>query len=395
MKVKRFVAQDMRQALKMVREALGPDAVILSNKSIDGGVELMAAIDFDQARIAESEERPPARPRADSRSASPAREPRQKAAPPEHDSLEDMRREMRELRRLMESEFGELNWRELGQRQPGTRELLRRLMALGLQADLARGLSERVGEMEDADLAWRKALHLLAGDIPTFESELLEHGGTVALVGPTGVGKTTTIAKLAARFALRHGNRHVALVTVDNFRIGARDQLHTYGRILNVPVRTAASAEELDTVLDALSDRRLILIDTAGMGLRNERFGEQEDLLNQCSHTMTRLLALSANTEPQALERTVRLFATMRPDAAVLTKLDEAASLGGILCTVVRQRLALAFLTDGQRVPEDLQIARPHPLVNRAAELLEHEPVEPDTEYLAFAFAGARAHAQL
>jgi flagellar biosynthesis protein FlhF len=395
MKVKRFVAQDMRQALKMVREALGPDAVILSNKSIDGGVELMAAIDFDQASISESEERTPARPQADSRIASPAREPRPKAVAPEHDSLEDMRREMRELRRLMESEFGELNWRELGQRQPGTRELLRRLMALGLQADLARGLSERVGEMEDADLGWRKALYLLAGEIPTFENELLEHGGTVALVGPTGVGKTTTIAKLAARFALRHGNRHVALVTVDNFRIGARDQLHTYGRILNVPVRTAASAEELDTVLDALSDRRLILIDTAGMGLRNDRFGEQEDLLNQCSHEMTRLLALSANTELQALERTVRLFAAMRPDAAVLTKLDEAASLGGILSTVVRHRLALAFLTDGQRVPEDLQIARSHPLVNRAAELLEHEPVEPDTEYLAFAFAGARAHAQL
>jgi flagellar biosynthesis protein FlhF len=182
---------------------------------------------------------------------------------------------------------------------------------------------------------------------------------------------------------------------VDNYRIGARDQLHTYGRILNVPVRTAASTAELDTVLDAVSDRRLVLIDTAGMGLRNERFDEQVALLGRCQHEVTRLLALSANTELQALERAVRLFGELRPDAAVLTKLDEAASLGGILSTVVRHRLPLAFFADGQRVPEDLQIARAHPLVNRAAELLEREPVEPDTAYLAFAFAGARAHAHL
>jgi flagellar biosynthesis protein FlhF len=392
MKVKRFVAQDMRQAIKMVREALGPDAVILSNKSLDDGVELMAAVDFDQAGLAEAAERPV----ADSRLRAPDRvAERRSERAAAGDSLADMRREMRELRRLMEGEFGELNWRELGQRDPGTRDLLRRLMALGLQADIARALSQGVGEAADAELGWHRAMELLAGEIRTFDNELLEHGGTVALVGPTGVGKTTTIAKLAARFALRHGHRHVALVSVDNYRIGARDQLHTYGRILNVPVRTAASTAELDTVLDAVSDRRLVLIDTAGMGLRNERFDEQVALLGRCQHEVTRLLALSANTELQALERAVRLFGELRPDAAVLTKLDEAASLGGILSTVVRHRLPLAFFADGQRVPEDLQIARAHPLVNRAAELLEREPVEPDTAYLAFAFAGARAHAHL
>ncbi len=392
MKVKRFVAQDMRQAIKMVREALGPDAVILSNKSLDDGVELMAAVDFDQAGFAEVAERPV----ADARIRAPDRvAERRSERAAAGDSLADMRREMRELRRLMEGEFGELNWRELGQRDPGTRDLLRRLMALGLQADIARALSQGVGEAADAELGWHRAMELLAGEIRTFDNELLEHGGTVALVGPTGVGKTTTIAKLAARFALRHGHRHVALVSVDNYRIGARDQLHTYGRILNVPVRTAASTAELDTVLDAVSDRRLVLIDTAGMGLRNERFDEQVALLGRCRHEVTRLLALSANTELQALERAVRLFGELRPDAAVLTKLDEAASLGGILSTVVRHRLPLAFFADGQRVPEDLQIARAHPLVNRAAELLEREPVEPDTAYLAFAFAGARAHAHL
>jgi flagellar biosynthesis protein FlhF len=351
----------------------------------------MAAVDLNHDEVAETLDQ------RISASGAGATAPRPELSA-EHglDSFADMRREMRELRRLVENEFGELNWRELGQRHPETRELIRRLMALGLSPDLARRLGERVGKVgAEAELAWRKALYLLAVEIHTFDTDVLERGGTVAVVGPTGVGKTTTIAKLAARFALRHGHRHVGLVTIDNFRIGARDQLHTYGRILNVPVRTAGSAAELDTVLDAMSDRRLILVDTAGMGMRTERFREQVELLQGCAHPITRLLALSANTESQALQRCVRLFAELEPDACVLTKLDEAACLGGLLSTVVQQRLPLAFLADGQRVPEDLQIARAHPLVNRAAELFEEATTEPDTDYLAFAYAGARAHAQL
>lgn len=395
MKVKRFVAQDMRQAIRMVRETLGADAVILSNKTIDGGVELMAAVDLEQTPPTETLDqridpgaRAAPRPRREIRSASPA-------APATADALAEMRREMQELRRLMQTELSELSWRDLGQRRPVTRELLRRLIGMGLAADLARGLAERIGEASDPELGWRKALYLLAGELRPFENELLDRGGVAALVGPTGVGKTTTIAKLAARFALRHGHRHVALVTVDNYRIGARDQLHTYGRILNVPVRTAATAVELDSVLDALTDRQLVLIDTAGMGVNNERFAEQLAVLNESRHAIVRLLALSATTEPQALDRAAALFGTLTPDACVLTKLDEAASLGGVLSTVVRHGLALAFITDGQRVPEDLQVARAHPLVNRAAELAEQQAVEPDTDYLAFAYAGARAHAQL
>ncbi|MFM1891205.1 MAG: flagellar biosynthesis protein FlhF [Pseudomonadota bacterium] len=397
MKVKRFVAQDMRQAIRLVRETLGPDAVILSNKTVDGGVELMAAVDLEPAGLTETvDQRIASRPAAGAaprRSEAPVRPGGEPAAA--DDPLAAMRREMQELRRLMENELGQLSWRDLGQRRPLTRELLRRLMGLGLAADLARSLVERVGDINEPELAWRKLLYALAAELRVFENELLDRGGVVALVGPTGVGKTTTIAKLAARFALRHGHRHVALVTIDNYRIGARDQLHTYGRILNVPVRTAASVGELDSVLEALADRHLVLVDTAGMGARTERFDEQLAMLAQSRHQIVRLLALSATTEPQALERAAGLFGALRPDACVLTKLDEAASLGGVLSTVVRNALPLAFVTDGQRVPEDLQVARAHPLVNRAAELAEHGGAEPDTEYLAFAYAGARVHAQL
>jgi flagellar biosynthesis protein FlhF len=391
MKVKRFVAQDMRQAIRMVREALGPDAVILSNRSVADGIELTAAVDLEQTDLAETVDRRIRKRALTDHDETAARCDR----PPASDPLADMHREMRELRRLMENELGELNWRDLGQRSPETRALLRRLLGLGLNLELAKNLASQLTDVEEPDLAWRDALYALANEIPIFDAEILERGGILALVGPTGVGKTTTIAKLAARFALRHGNRHVGLVSVDNFRIGARDQLHTYGRILNVPVRSAATSEELDTVIDALSDRQLIMIDTAGMGIRNDRFGAQQALLNDSKHAITRLLTLSANIESQALDRAVTLFDTLRPSACVLTKLDETAALGGILSTVVKHKLPLAFFTDGQRVPEDLQPARAHPLVNLAAELAEVVAEVTDPQYLAYACVGGRSHAQL
>ncbi|HPQ25212.1 MAG TPA: flagellar biosynthesis protein FlhF [Gammaproteobacteria bacterium] len=390
MKIKRFVAQDMRQALRMVREALGEDAVILSNKTVDGGVELTAAIDLvDNISTDTVDQRIPSQPRAGARvnRAAEADGLRQ-----QDDALEDMRREMHNLRRWMQAELSGMSWYDLGQRAPHSQQLLGRLMALGVNAELARRLCERVRDIEDIEQAWRKALYFLASEIRICETDVLDQGGVIALVGPTGVGKTTTIAKMAARYALRHGHRSVALITTDSFRIGARDQLQTYARILNVPVRTATTPEEMDEALNLLGDRRLILVDTAGMAAAHERVSDQRDTLAAAGRGLTTLLTLSATTEPAAIQRALRLFADFRPDACVLTKLDEAASLGGLLAALVQADLPTAFVTDGQRVPEDLQVARAHPLVTRAAELLAENPANPDSGYLALAFGGANAN---
>jgi len=392
MKIKRFVAQDMRQALRMVREALGEEAVILSNKSVEGGVELTAAVDLVEEISTDTvDQRIPDKPVAKSRS-SRMPEPAAESGRVSDDALEDMRHELQNLRRWMQAELSGLSWYDLGQRAPHSQELLGKLMALGLNAELARRLSERVSNVEDMEQAWRKALYILAGELSIFESDLLEQGGVVALVGPTGVGKTTTIAKMAARFALRHGHRNVALITTDSFRIGARDQLQTYARILNVPVRTVTSGEEMDDALNILSDRRLILVDTAGMSAAHERITDQRAILAAAGPGLRTLLTLSATTEPAAVQRALRLFADFRPDACVLTKLDEAASLGSLLSALIQSGLPTAFITDGQRVPEDLQTARAHPLVTRAAELLAENPTEMDPGYLALAFGGANAH---
>lgn len=386
MKIKRFVAPDMRQAIRLVREALGPDAVILSNKSVEGGVELMAAVDLAQADFSETSETYTTATNSQHAAAKADEAP---------DPLLAMRQEMQELRRLMESELCELNWREMGERHPQQRELLRRLMSLGLPAEIARPLSERVGDEPDAEHAWRKALFHLSAQIKTSDDDLIDQGGVVALVGPTGVGKTTTIAKLAARFSLRHGHRHLALVTTDNFRIGARDQLETYGRILNVPVRTAGDPAALADVLDELSDRRLVLIDTAGMGLRNERFMEQMEILRGAGRPIRSLLTLSATTEPSAMSRALKLFSAAAPSACILTKLDEAASLGAAITAIIHSELPLAYVADGQRVPEDLQIARAQPLLTRAAELMDEYESDCDPAYLSIAYGGLRSHARV
>jgi flagellar biosynthesis protein FlhF len=390
MKIKRFVGQDMRQALRMVRETLGEDAVILSNKSVDDGIEITAAVDISDTVTADTVDARIDSSRPASRHARTASGDR--APSDDSDPLEDLRSEMQNLRRWMQAELSGLSWYDLGQRAPHSQELLGRLMALGLGPQLARSLSERVRDVEGLDQAWRKALYLMAAELRIDDSGLLERGGVVALVGPTGVGKTTTIAKIAARFALSHGHRSVALVTTDSYRIGARDQLQTYGRILNVPVRTATTADEMEQALNLLSDRRLVLIDTAGMAGTHERVSGQHDTLAAAGQGLATLLTLSATTEVAAVQRALRLFGPFQPDACVLTKLDEAASLGGLLSALIHADLPIAMATDGQRVPEDLQVARAHPLVNRAAELLEQNPAELDPGYLALSFGGANAH---
>jgi len=390
MKIKRFVAQDMRQALRMVREALGEDAVILSNKSVDGGVELTAAIDLVDDEPTETVDRRISESRR-SQDAGPQRR-RQDSGGVSVDALEEMRREMQTMRRWMQAEISNMSWYDLGQRAPHSQELLGRLMALGLNAELARQLAERVSDIGDIEQAWRRALYVLAGELRIDDSDPLERGGVIALVGPTGVGKTTTIAKMAARFALRHGNRNVAFITTDGFRIGARDQLQTYGRILNVPVRSVSNADEMDEALNALGDRRLVLIDTAGMAAAHERIADQYETLAVAGSGLTTLLTLSATTESAAVQRALRLFDGFQARACVLTKLDEAASLGGLLAALIQVDLPIAFCTDGQRVPEDLQAARAHPLVSRAAELLAENPINSDPAYLAMALGGSHAH---
>jgi flagellar biosynthesis protein FlhF len=430
MKIRRFFAADMRQALRQIKESLGSDAVILSNKSVEGGVELVAAVDYDESAFEAPTQVIPSPRKSDTRPTKPAsaavkskrlhyvedsqaaldessvpERSRPEPRPPRTEKpqvewsqdpvLREMRQEMQALRRMMENELSELTWRDLGQRRPQTQELLRRLISLGLDAGHCRELAYRVEDAETPEQAWRQSLFHLTSDLPVLPEDLLDQGGIIALVGPTGVGKTTTIAKLAAKFCLRHGNRHLALLSSDSYRIGAQEQLQNYGRILDVPVRSAANAEELNSALHAFSDKRLVLIDTAGMGQRDLKLSEKLGLMNSGNHPIKNLLTLSATTQRATVSHAIRAFGTARPIGAVLTKIDEAAELGGVLSGLKEARLPLAYVADGQRVPEDIHIARATSLVRQAVELCEAVDRRPDEDYLAMTFGGAGEHAHV
>lgn len=432
MKIRRFFAADMRQALRQIKESLGADAVILSNKSVEGGVELVAAIDYDEKAFENSThviqsprkaDKPSPRkvdkPVRQSATAKPETErhhfvedsqPVLEDVPPVVSSspdvtprvewsqdpvLREMRSEMQALRRMMENELSELTWRDLGQRRPQTQELLRRLIALGLDAEHCRELANRVEDAETPEQAWRKSLFHLISELPILKDDLLDQGGVVALVGPTGVGKTTSIAKLAAKFCLRHGNRHLALLSTDSYRIGAQEQLLNYGRILDVPVRSATNPDELNRALHAFADKRLVLIDTAGMGQRDLKLMDKLGLMTAGNHPIKTLLTLSATTQRSALSHAIRAFGAVRPIGAVLTKIDEAAELGGIFSGLIEARLPLAYVADGQRVPEDIHVARATSLVTQATEMCEAVEKSPDEDYLAMAFRGTSDYAHV
>jgi flagellar biosynthesis protein FlhF len=306
-----------------------------------------------------------------------------------------MRQEMQAMRRMMENELSELTWRDLGQHRPQTQELIRRLLGLGLSARLCRELARRVEDTQSLDQAWRHALYYLIKKIPILQDDLIDRGGVIALVGPTGVGKTTTIAKLAARFCMRHGNRQLALVTTDGYRIGAQEQLHNYGRILDIPVRSATTAADLSAVLHTLSEKRLILIDTAGMGQRDQHLTPRLTMLRSGNHPVQALLTLAATTQRSAITQAIRAYSVIKPIGAVLTKIDEAASLGDVISPLIDAGLPLGFVTDGQRVPEDLHTAKARSLVEQAIELVNMLEEKPTEEYMAYAYGGMGEHARV
>ncbi len=306
----------------------------------------------------------------------------------EEPAIQEMREEIKTLRGLFENQLNMMEWGRLGRRHPARASVIKRLADLGLGPDVSRRLADHVRGDEDPDAAYRKALALIARYLPVTDDEIVAQGGVVALVGPTGVGKTTTVAKLAARYALRHGRERVALVSTDNYRIGAQDQLLTYARILDVPVYTAGNRHELRTLLDDLVDRGLVLIDTVGMSQRDVRLAEQFKTLGSAEGLVRTYLVLSAATQLSTLTESVRAFRAADPAGCILTKLDEATTLGGVLTCALRTRLPLAYLGVGQRVPEDLQAARGDTLVHKACALLEEFGQNTDEEAVALSLGG-------
>lgn len=481
MNVKRIKAKTSREAMAFVRQILGDEAVVLSNRSIPGGVEIMAMPAEDLREVAEpanfgppapatraarkapfTSTLPPASP-STSRATAAAKEslslrdfaedmrdaerpltgvaayrrhsdeaPRQNpparklprhaiagsgdsdaksfAAPVEQPPPGVLRgqprkaqtateatsqvaaqradvtpppqaaqpataindvvaRELASLRALVETQLSDLTLQSLTSREPARMAVMGELLNSGFSPLLARRVTEKFPVNLDGRDArdWVQAALVRNLRCARAEQDPVAVGGVYALVGPTGVGKTTTIAKLAARALVRHGATQVALISADNYRIGAQDQLDWYGRMLGIPVRRVRDQAELQAALAAFADRRLVLIDTAGMSQRDRHVSEQTALLN--AEGVKRIVLLNAGAQAETLDDVVRAYlpeSDLATAQAIVTKLDEAVKLGGVVDCAIRRQLTLLFVTTGQRVPEDMHPAHGRYLVDKA-----------------------------
>jgi len=262
------------------------------------------------------------------------------------------------------------------------------LAGMSISRKLSVKIANRFTNHADSEVIFSQATELLAKVLPVANDDLLQHGGIAALVGPTGVGKTTTIAKLAAKFILKHGPRQVALITTDNYRIGAHEQLNTYGRILDVPVRVASSAAELRNLINGFSDKRLILIDTAGMSQRDMKLVEQINTLQQSGLAIKSYLVMSAATEYKAMNEIIKAFQVFEAQASILTKLDEAATIGSAISSIIENNLPLSFIADGQQVPEDMHSPCARTLIAQCVAELDQESDYNDVNNEAWAAQG-------
>lgn len=419
MNVSRFIGATARDAMRLVRHALGDGAMIVSNKTVDGGVEIIAVdeaqmtaleaqpevaqvaappaapqplaqADLSQAVRQVSQATPQQAPRAAPSAALrqappvPQSQPVRAAAPSSDDMVampagQEVLGAIGALRGALENRIDGMLWGENLRRAPVGIAVFRELLGAGFSTALARALSERLPHHLDREQALAWARNELASHLPALDDDkgLLAGGGVFALVGPTGVGKTTTTAKLAARCVMKYGADRVAMLTTDGYRIGAHEQLLIYGRILGIPVLPAGDAQALQQALAELRGKHIVLIDTVGMSQRDQNVAEQAAMLCAGGRPVRRLLLLNSAVHGDTLDEVAHSY---RQESAgslmgcIITKVDEATHLGAVLDTAIRHRLPVHYVCTGQKVPENMMLPRPRELVDRA-----------------FAAAGARA----
>lgn len=398
MRVKRFFAADSRQAMRQVLDELGEDAVILSNQKLPDGVEIVCALDYDPATqprelasaLKESkrgdelqEELDAARQRilagavfdASASSSSllnqesfssglSAQEDKQESR-----IIQAMESEIQSLRNLLHNQLSS----QESKVNPAEAYVRNRLAVAGFSSKYIQHLLSLA--QLDSDLstsqAWSLMLEKLTSQLLVHEEDLIEKGGVVAVFGPTGVGKTTTLSKLAARYVLKYGSDGLALVTTDCYRIAAYEQLRTVGRILGVTVRVVDENNSLDATLKSLKRKSLILVDTAGLNVKDPNLKTQINLLASSNVKIKRFLVMPTTSQAKVLSATYEAYKNVGLNGCILSKIDEATNLGEALGLVLENRLPIAYVTDGQKIPDDLSLANKKQLLSRLVKDIE------------------------
>ncbi|CAG9932569.1 flagellar biosynthesis protein FlhF [Candidatus Nitrotoga arctica] len=368
MNMKKFVAPTSREALRLIRIEMGADAVILSNRKVDGGVEIMALASAEFAQLTHESKQPvPVSARAPI--VMQERAPVAVMAEPPISSISTMQleqqgilSEIKFMRNMMQEQMDCLSWSDRQQRDPQRTRMLRDLLNAGFSPALSRQMIDKMPAK--ANMEWVRQVLGNNLRIATKQEDLIVRGGVVALIGPTGVGKTTTTAKLAARAVVRYGAAKVALLTTDSYRIGAHEQLRIYGKILGVTVHTVRDTEDLRLTLSSLKQKHLVLIDTIGMGQHDSRMAAQAEMFNATG--VQRLLLLNATSSGDTLNDVVCMYSGAGVIGCIPTKLDEAVTFGTVLDVAMRHKLTLHYIANGQRVPEDLHEVNMEYLLHRA-----------------------------
>ena len=481
MKIKRYYAKDMRTALNQVKEELGAEAVIMSNKKTATGIEIVAAVDNDsvvnaaqetaaqiasqpkqamsaysgiltdnaeESKVASSLQELLSRQTAESepkmaQQAQPQINAKisnkqkselatqalsQKAEsefeqwlsrarstvvdeseqteqtqmpqpnisqPVNHTNMANtqassmvsssnvvtgefdremasLKSEMHSIKELLEHQVSELMWQDMERKSPIKAMMVSKLKDMGLSNHVSEHLTHFLSDDVRQENAWPQMLDSLKQQLDTTSNEIITRGGVYSLVGPTGVGKTTTIAKLAARYAQIHGADTVGLISTDSFRIGALEQLATYAKILGCPLKQAKNTEELSEAIYQLRNKKLVLIDTAGMSQRDLKLTERlNHLLTKSRVRIKNYLVLSATSQMSVLQESVQHFKTIPLSGCIFTKIDESLSLGELMSVAIHNRLPIGYLTNGQRVPEDIRVANSEKIVQKANQLYE------------------------
>ena len=434
MNLKRFFGKNSREALNMVRRALGENAVIISNRAFEGGNEIIAVKEEEMHAMAidglvndypienvqpsiekqiqeESSSASRSEPmtllemlqqknqqattnlaqhkselfnQAEQIKFSPPVNPVHATmlqqttlaeAPISNHEISKILNEMRSMRSALESQLTTLSWAGIQQHDPIKAQVLSTLLSAGFSAALSRKLAEKLPANIDYGKAitWLKSVLSKNLNAIEDESEMLQQGGVFALIGPTGVGKTTTVAKLAARYVMKYGTQNLGLITTDAYRIGGHEQLRIYGKILGVMVHSVKDEADLKIALNELKGKHTVLIDTVGMSQRDQMVNEQIAMLSNTQIPIKRLLCLNATSTGETLANVIKAYKGKGLEGCIMTKIDEAATIGNGLDAIIRERLKLYYVTNGQRVPEDILIANKQHLIQEA---LNHESLQ-------------------
>jgi flagellar biosynthesis protein FlhF len=282
-----------------------------------------------------------------------------------------LKSEIQSLRATLDAKLAEISWAGLQKREPIRAALLKEMLNTGFSPSLSRHIIDKLPEDQAKQGAQDWVRSVLSRNLNPEGSatDLLEKGGIYALVGPTGVGKTTTAAKLASRCVIRNGANSLALVTADGYRIGAQEQLRIYGKILGVMVHSVEDQTDLRIALAELKNKHTVLIDTAGVGQRDQMVADQAAMLSGADACVKRILCLSATSTGETLSEVIKAYEGNGLAGSIITKLDEAATIGSVLDAVIRHKMSLFYVANGQRVPEDIHAPNSEHLVDMAFKL--------------------------